>query len=71
MNAHERRIFARKCKRHNITTETRWKWWGGTFWIPLIDGWHVEWDSPRGPEPVYLRSPMAALRYAINHAEQS
>ena len=71
MNAHDRRIFARKCKRHNITTEIRWKWWGGDFWIPLIDGWHVEWDSPHGPEPVYLRSPMAALRYAVNHAEQS
>ena len=50
MNAHDRRIFARKCKRHGMTAEYRstnnphWI----PAWAPLINGRHVTTDTYRG-----------------------
>ncbi len=69
MNAHDRRIFARKCKRLGVTTKPCTSL--QLFWIPLINNWHVDWDSPHGVRAAYLPSRITALRYALNHAEQS
>lgn len=73
MNAHERRVFARKCKRLGITAEFRRPvnpYWIPA-WAPLINGWHVTTDTYRGDVPIWMWRKIAALRYALNHAEQS
>ena len=73
MNAHNRRILARKCKRLGITAEHRrpesMTWIPA--WAPLINGRQVTTDAYRGEIPIWTWRKIAALRYALNHAEQS
>jgi len=71
MNANNRRIFIRAAARKGVTAKVRHHGCAVVAWSPMLNGRQVIADNIGGPKPIDFCGRMAALRYAINHAEQS